>query len=37
MFSGTDNILHNIFHIQSEWRNIMQITVSPIEHCYGFE
>ena len=37
MFSGTDNILHNITHIKSECGNIMWNIVSFREHCYGYE
>jgi hypothetical protein len=37
MFSGINNILWNLPHIQIELRNILQNTVSPIEHCYGSE
>ena len=37
MFSGTNNILWNIPHIQFEYENILQDIVSPIEHCHGSE
>ena len=36
MFCGTDNIMHNILHIQSEW-DIQHNIVSPAKQCHGFE
>ena len=32
-----DNIPQNIFHIQTEYENIMWNIVNPTKHCYGSE
>ena len=37
MLCGTNSIMQNIPHIQSEYRKYSYIIVSPIEHCYGYE
>ena len=37
MFCGTDSIMQNIPHIQTECGNISQNIVSSTEHCSGSE
>ena len=34
---GTDDIMKNIPHIQSEHGDIMHNDVSPMEQCYGYK
>ena len=37
MSCGTDNIMYNISSCMLNLRNIMQNSVSPTKHCYGYE